>query len=231
MTIALYDLAAAEDDRRFSPYCWRVKMALAHKGLAFETLAWRFTEKEALAFSGSSTVPVIVDGSRHVADSWTIANYLDEAYPDRPRLFEGEEARTLAFFFKHWCERSVHGPIMRAVVMDIYAALHEKDKAYFRSSREKRFGKTLEELSADQPGAINALQTALDPLRPLLAEQPFVCGRAPGFADYILFGAFQWARAVSAVKLLEPDDPVHAWRERLLGMYNGLARKAKGHPV
>src|SRR3990172_8608603 len=80
MTIALYDLAAAEDDRRFSPYCWRVKMALAHKGLAFETLAWRFTEKEALAFSGSSTVPVIVDGSRHVADSWTIANYLDEAY-------------------------------------------------------------------------------------------------------------------------------------------------------
>ena len=34
--ITLWDLAGAEDDRRFSPYCWRVKMALAHKGLEFE---------------------------------------------------------------------------------------------------------------------------------------------------------------------------------------------------
>ena len=39
MAIKLYDLAAAEDDRRFSPYCWRVKMALLHKGLDFETIA------------------------------------------------------------------------------------------------------------------------------------------------------------------------------------------------
>jgi glutathione S-transferase len=31
MAIQLYDLAGAEDDRRFSPYCWRVKMALQHK--------------------------------------------------------------------------------------------------------------------------------------------------------------------------------------------------------
>ena len=41
--IKLYDLAAAEDDRRFSPYCWRTKMALKHKGLEFETVPWRFT--------------------------------------------------------------------------------------------------------------------------------------------------------------------------------------------
>ena len=47
MAIKLYDLAAAEDDRRFSPYCWRVKMALKHKGLDFETIPWRFTEKDA----------------------------------------------------------------------------------------------------------------------------------------------------------------------------------------
>ena len=31
MSIRLYDLAGAQDDRRFSPYCWRVKMALVHK--------------------------------------------------------------------------------------------------------------------------------------------------------------------------------------------------------
>lgn len=246
MTIKLYDLAAAEDDRRFSPYCWRVRMALAHKGLAVETVAWRFTDKDAIAFSGSGTVPVIVDqrrtakddaratndDARVVADSWAIAQYLDEAYPDRPRLIEGEEARALMFFFKHWCERTLHPPVMRAVIMDLFNHLHEKDKPYFRASREKRFGRTLEEHAADRAGAIAALRSALDPLRPVLAEQPFVSGhRAPGFADTILFGTFQWPRAVSPVKLLESDDPVYAWRERMLDLHGGLARKAKGYPV
>ena len=28
------------------------------------------------------------------------------------------------------------------------------------------------------------------------------------FADYIVFGAFQWARSVSPLRLLDPDDPV-----------------------
>ena len=74
MAIKLWDLAGAEDDRRFSPYCWRAKMSLAHKGLAFETVPWRFSEKDAIAFSGQGLVPVIVDGEQEVHDSWTIAN-------------------------------------------------------------------------------------------------------------------------------------------------------------
>jgi hypothetical protein len=27
--------------------------------------------------------------------------------------------------------------------------------------------------------------------------------------------------------LLEPDDPVHAWRERMLDLFEGMGRKAK----
>ena len=38
MTIQMFDLAAAEPDRRFSPYCWRTRLALAHKGLPVETI-------------------------------------------------------------------------------------------------------------------------------------------------------------------------------------------------
>src|SRR5436190_1793424 len=125
MAIKLYDLAGAEDDRRFSPYCWRVKMALKHKGLDFETIAWRFTEKDALA------------------------------------PFRG----------------------------------------------------------------------ALDPVRPVLVQNQFLSGNGPGFADYVLFGTFQWARVISPQRLLEPDDPLYAWRERLLKMYDGYAWKAKGYPV
>ena len=90
MNIRLYDLAGDEDDRRFSPHCWRVKMALAHKGLEFEALPWRFTEKSAIAFSGQGAVPVLIDGEHTVVDSWRIALYLDEAYLDRPKLMDSE---------------------------------------------------------------------------------------------------------------------------------------------
>jgi glutathione S-transferase len=176
-------------------------------------------------------VPVIEDQGQTLYDSWTIANYLDEAYPDRPLLFSGEEAKTLTFFLKHWVERSLHGPFFRLIVLDIEKHLHDKDKAYFRSSREKRLGKTLEAFAGDPQQALAALRAALDPLRPVLAESAFLSGRTPGFADYLLIAEFQWARAVSAVKLLEADDPIAAWRERVMNLFGGYARKAVGYPV
>ena len=58
--IKFFDLAARDTRLRFSPYCWRTKMALKHKGLAFETTPWRFTDKEAIANSGQGRVPVLI---------------------------------------------------------------------------------------------------------------------------------------------------------------------------
>ncbi len=231
MAIKLYDLAGAEDDRRFSPYCWRIKMALMHKGLAFEALPWRFADKDAIAFANSTTVPVLVDGTHTVSDSWKIAAYLEQAYPSRPALFGDSDSQALTYFFHHWTIRAVHPHVLRVVVLDILSQLHEKDKAYFRESREKRFGMPLEQYAADRPQAIAGLRAALEPLRPVLAENEFVSGKGPGFADYILFGPFQWARCVSPAQLLEPSDPLYAWRGRMLDLWGGYGRKAKGYPV
>jgi glutathione S-transferase len=231
VAIQLYDLAAAEDDRRFSPYCWRTKMSLKHKGLEFEAIPWRFTEKEKIAFTGSTTVPVIVDGKRAVYDSFEIAVYLDEAYPSRPGLFEGTESRALCFFLHHWAVQSLHAPLLRAMIMDLFGQLHEKDRAYFRESREKRLGARLEEFAPDQQKWLASFRGALEPLRPTLLQNPFVAGKGPGFADYIVFGTFQWARSLSPLRLLEPDDPVFKWRERMLGLFGGYAKEAKGYPV
>ena len=83
--IKLYELAGAEENRRFSPYCWRIRMSLAHKGLAVDCLPWRFTEKEKIKFSGQERVPVLVDGDHTVSDSWQIAKYLEAEYPDATR--------------------------------------------------------------------------------------------------------------------------------------------------
>ena len=77
----MYDLAGADPDLRFSPYCWRTRFALAHKGLPVETMPWRFTDRDAIAFSGQAKVPVIQDGGKVVSDSWAIAEYLEEQLP------------------------------------------------------------------------------------------------------------------------------------------------------
>jgi len=231
MAIKLYDLAAAEDDRRFSPYCWRAKMALKHKGLEFETIPWRFTEKEVIAPHGSQTVPVLLDGGKAIYDSWTIAEYLDQAYPSRPALFDGGSSHALGYFFNQWTPAAVHGPLLKVIVLDLFSRLADNDKAYFRQSREKRFGTTLEQYGADPKGALPAFRQALAPVRQALVQYAFLGGNGPGYADYILLGAFQWARTVSPIRLLEPDDPVFAWREKALDLFGGYAREAKGFPV
>ena len=53
MAIQLFELGGADPARRFSPYCWRSRLALAHKGLAVETIPWRFTEKDAIGAHGA----------------------------------------------------------------------------------------------------------------------------------------------------------------------------------
>lgn len=227
MPITLYDLAGDDEDLRFSPHCWRVRMALVHKGLAFETVPWRFIEKDAIAFSGQKLVPVMTDGSHWGADSWEIARYLETTWRDRPSLFGGAVGEAEALFVKHWTEQVVHPAIFRIILLDLFAVLHEKDKAYFRESREKRVGCSLEAFAQPNEHGVAALRASLVPLGATLARQPFVGGASPTFGDYLLFGAFMWARAVSPIALIEADDPVHAWRERLLDAFDGYARKAR----
>lgn len=229
--LKLYDLAGTEPDRRFSPYCWRIKMALAHKGLTVETIPWRFTDKDAIAFSKQGRVPVLVDGERWVNDSWAIGEYLETTYPDRPSLFGNAAGKALSHFHARWADATLQGDMLKLVVLDIFKHLDAKDRDYFRKSREERLGKTLEEIVADRDRAVLAFRENLLPLRLVLKAQKFLGGETPLYADYAIFGGFQWCRCISDFKLLLPDDPVYAWRQRMLDLFDGLAGKAKGYPV
>lgn len=217
MAMKLYELAAADPSVRFSPYCWRVRLALAHKGLGVETIPWRYHEKSEIAFSGQDKVPVLVDGTQSVSDSWDIAVYLDEKYPERPLFAAGKRGE--AFFLKQWTERVLQLAIMRLVLMDIFYLIDPKDKEYFRQTREQRFGMTLEEFVADREGHLANLRKVLEPLRGTLEKYYFLAGARPDFSDYIVFGAFQWAKTVSTLPLVEPGDPILAWFERLRAIY------------
>lgn len=229
MAVTLYDLAGEEVERRFSPYCWRTRMALAHKGLAVETVPWRFTETARIAFSGQGRVPVIRDGERVVFDSSTIADDLESRYSDQPSLYDGTGGQALCRFVANWTDTVLHAGIIGFVVLDIWRHVAPEDRDYFRRSREERFGATLEDVVRDREARLPAFRAGLAPLRRTVERQDFLGGEAPNYADYIVFGAFQWARTISDFALLAEDDPVARWRGRLLDAFDGLARRTPAY--
>jgi glutathione S-transferase len=223
--ITLYDLVL-DDDRRPSPFCWRAKLALRHKGLEWRDEPVGFTEKHKIAFAQSQTVPVIHDGTSVVKDSWAIARHLEQAYPG-DSLFAGDVS--YSHFVAGWVDTAVHPALFPLLVSDLYERVRPVDKPYFQESRAKRLGTT--DFSGIQTRArekgIAAFRAVLEPARRVLREQAFLSGERPAYPDYALAGAFLWARIASTVALLEADDPVHAWRERMLDLYDGMGRKAQ----
>ncbi|WP_295814901.1 glutathione S-transferase family protein, partial [uncultured Nitratireductor sp.] len=196
-----------------------------HKGLDFETTPTRFTEIPGIEAGAFRTVPVLRDGDRVLADSFQIALYLEKAYPDRPSLFAGEGGKALSRFIEKWAQAVLVGYIGSSLLLDIHAVLDAEDQVYFRSSREKRFGRVLEETAKGREDRLEDFRAALTPLRLMLNDQPFIGGQEPLFADYIAAGMFQWARIVSAFLLLAEEDPVAAWFERCLDLHDGLGRR------
>ncbi|MBO0905308.1 glutathione S-transferase family protein [Jiella sonneratiae] len=221
MAITLYELVGRDTARPFSPHCWKARMALRHKGLDFSTATAGFTEIPEIEGGVSKIVPILRDGERLVADSFAIAEYLEETYPDRPSLFRGEGGRALSRFVESWSQRTIHPAIARFAVLDIHDGLAEADQLYFRQSREKALGTTLEAFVADRADRVEPLLASLEPLRAIVSKQAFLGGESPLFADYIVFGALQWARIASPFRFLPKGDPVTAWFERCLALHDG----------
>jgi len=225
MTILLYDLVGHNVARPFSPHCWKTKMALAHKGLTATKVPTRFLEVPKVEGGVSKTVPVIRDGERVVADSFAIALYLEDAYPERPTLFGGEGGKAMARFIERWSQLTIHPYIATVALTDLHAMQDEPNAAYFRENREQRYGKRLEDVVANRDAGLSAFRAALEPLRSTLTYQPFIGGEAPLFADYIVFGALQWGRIASPFHLLDESDSIARWFERCLDLHGGIGRQ------
>lgn len=228
MGIVLYDLAG-QNDIRFSPNCWRTKMALAHKGLAHDSKAVHFTEIRKICGGRVTTLPTIDDNGLIVTDSWHIAEHLEDTYPGHPSLFDGPAGRAYSRLTEGWVAGAVFPPLIGLIVADIHSHLILDDQAYFRQSREARFGKSLEDIQAGREARVDVFRAALQPARQALMAQPFLGGMKPLYPDYLVFGALQWSRVVSPLPLLAEDDAVLAWFRRCLDLFNSLGRTTPGY--
>ena len=222
----LFELCGKDEGVRFSPYVWRILLALKHKGLDFEGVPVRFLDKKPLENAQSKTVPVLNDNGKWVKDSFDIALYLEKTYPEKP-LFGGPLAEGQARLVNEWVNRTMVLGIFPMIVADIHARLDDKNGAYFRETRERFLGCTLEEAQSSRDDKIIHFRKAMAPVRATLEAQEYLSGATPAWVDYCVFGTLMWARIASDFQLFEKDDPIVGWAERLLDMFDGYARGVK----
>jgi glutathione S-transferase len=226
MAIKLYDLAGSDPEILFSPYCWRVRMSLLHKGLEFASIPWRFLEKETIAESGHKAVPVINDGGTWVGDSWGIVKYLDEKYPNQPTLLNGAEGEAHASLVQELCASLVFPAVIPVAIYPISQLLDEEDRAYFLKTREAALGNKLSDINADPDTGKANLEKALIPFNNMLKNTQFIGGNTPTYADYCLFGVLKWADVVSPYRPINDSSALGEWFVRLENMYDAHAANA-----
>jgi glutathione S-transferase len=228
--VRLYELVL-EDGRSASPFVWRIRYALAHKGIPFESVYLGFTEI-AKTFGGRfKTVPILEHGDHALSESWDIAEYLDRAFPDRPLLFSSPSELALTRLTDTWFVMEVMRKMFRVYIKDVHDAARPRDRPYFRESREKYIGDTLENFTADRASHLPAIRNSLAPLRMHLEKFPFLGGSTPNFADYIALGGFYWVASVATLPLLAHDDTLRPWLDRGFDLYGGMARQARLNPL
>ena len=258
MSTKLYELAG-QGDVKISPHCWKSVYAVCHKGLDLERIGISFFEKDRIAFSGQMLVPVLEDGENVIADSWAVAEYLEEAYPDRPSLFGGEIGKGETKFINDWTNTVQIFAFRRLFILDAHNTVKPEEQSHYRDTREARYseeqanlqpdvetgefdvappdggygggyGGTLEDMQSDRETSVLEVRKSLELIRTVLAHQPFLAGEVPAYADYSVLGPFIWGKSVSAFALLDEDDPIYAWRDRMYRLFDDLGHTT-GHPL
>ncbi len=126
-----------------SPFCRKVRIALAEKGLDFELKSENLAERrpEFLALNPAGEVPVlVVTGGPTIADSTAICEYLEETHP-KPALYPGgpaerAEVRRLTAWFDGKFDREVTRNLVGEKILKRFMRRGEPDSRAIRAGKE-----------------------------------------------------------------------------------------------
>ncbi len=156
-------------------------------------------------------------------DSWLIAEYLDQTYPDRPTLIGGKQIEIATKFIESWLWSTVLREWMPNIVRDYRDAVMEVDWDYVTRTRTAP-GTTLEQTQAGREDRLPLIPPKLELLRTALKDTPWLGGDAPNYTDYRCLAVFLFMSAVATTPVLTEDDPIRDWVERGFDLYGGLGR-------
>ncbi|KAF6751643.1 hypothetical protein DFP72DRAFT_471812 [Ephemerocybe angulata] len=228
--ITLFDIASSLPGQAWSPNTWKTRLSLNYKGIPYKTewleypdiatVLQKHTISPSIIKSDGTpfySLPAILDineasGKVKVAlgESLKIAEYLDEAYPDTPRLLsqkpealEEERAFTQGFF-------SSFGLMAFKIVLNIATTphLHEVSQEHYSRARARDlyelYGTELLEnisLSEEQKVALwGEIEESFGKLDKKLTETdengPWVFGDQLTFADFVVAGHLIYMRNI-----------------------------------
>lgn len=144
------------------------------------------------------TLPAIKDPNNDtvISESINIVRYLDETYPNTPRLFD-PSIIGLQLVTSHATHSALFMEILPLIILPTHDNLSPRSQVYFRETRERIFNKPLEEHCP--PGEKENYQwTRLEQAFGRVAEwfdaQPglFFVGDQASYPDVILASYFKW---------------------------------------
>jgi len=168
-----------------SPYGWRVFLALERKGIPYELKILSFSEGDTKkpgfrAVNARGKVPTIVDDGFVLGESLAILEYLDERFPDQPKLYRGDakaRARTRRLILEV-------GEYLNKEGMDpIFAEFFDKgDAAPDAANVEKARTRIREELEFFSKE---------------LGRGPFFGGAEPDALDFVFYPEYAYVKRIT----------------------------------
>lgn len=193
-----------------SPICWRSRIALSLKGVEATRRPMRFIDADQLAAeTGSRTVPVLSVAGQVIVNSDAIATHLDTMVPHGPMLIGDGAVAAGADLEREFGARV--GPL---VAGDFMRRLLPEDRGYFQESREKRYGRTFEELETVRSGLELDLAFSIGRLEPQLEENRYLAGDEVGWLDIVAYTYLLWIDFASPRSMPQLVNPARAWFDR-----------------
>ena len=220
---------------RQSPFCDKVRLVLAAKGLSYEVVEVTPGIGQIALFrlSGQRQVPVLVDGETVVSDSTAIALHLEQHHPQPPLLPADPELRARALLLEDWADTALAAGVRRALLQ---AAASDPDLRGLLLP-EATPG-PLKQLLSAVPASLGAvadtacdsllgsaerqqLQRSLEQLLVLVTGRPYLVGEALSLADLAVVAQISWLRPQGmAVPGLGDNpllEPLFNWRDQIVG--------------
>lgn len=234
-----------------SHYCEKVRFILDYKGLPYRKVEVvpGVGQLELFRMSGQRQVPVLKDGSRVVADSTAIADYLDKQYPDRPLIPSEPKLKGLTLLMEQWADESIGLNARKCLVGAV-----GQDPAFRQALLPSTTPDFLKNIVGAVPnelfGALGlgvgfgteAVKSAQDAMKRdltslcfILMEQPYLVTDHPTLADFAVAAMMMYVKfptgnyldlpegikgkGVSGIANVGTFEPFFAWRDRLYAEY------------
>ncbi|KAL4062936.1 hypothetical protein V8B97DRAFT_1649565 [Scleroderma yunnanense] len=162
LPLILYDIPSNIEGNYWSPNTVKSRFILAHKGLPFEVdwvefpdIAPRMKEIGATPnkFPDGSeryTLPVLRDPNTGaiITDSWDIAVYLENTYPEKP-IFPKDSQGLIRAFEAAYINQVM--PAIKFLLLRAREIMNEPSVEYYTTTKEEHFKQKFEEFSPEGP--------------------------------------------------------------------------------